>query len=58
MLLVGGLIYLSHTLPSIVYVISVVSQIMHFPCESHMEVSTRFFATKNPPLVMFVVFVT
>jgi hypothetical protein len=29
--LVGKLIYLSHTRPDIVYVVSVVSQFMHFP---------------------------
>jgi hypothetical protein len=36
--LVGRLIYLSHTLPDIAFAISVVSQFMHNPRSSHMDV--------------------
>ena len=36
-LLVGKLIYLSHTRPDIAYAVSVVSQFMHSPGEEHME---------------------
>eukprot|EP00261_Vitis_vinifera_P038895 XP_019080138.1 PREDICTED: uncharacterized protein LOC109123774 [Vitis vinifera] len=36
--LVGRLIYLSHTRPNIAFAISVVSQYMHSPKESHLEV--------------------
>ena len=32
----GRLIYLFHTRPDIVYVVSVVSQFMHSPSEDHM----------------------
>jgi hypothetical protein len=39
--LVGRLIYLSHTCPDITYAVSVVSQFMHSPRESHMEVVYR-----------------
>lgn len=35
--LVGKLIYLSHTRPDIAYAVSVVSQFMHSPMDSHME---------------------
>ena len=35
--LVGRLIYLSHTKPNIAFVVSVVSQYMHSPKESHLE---------------------
>ena len=35
--LVGRLIYLSHTRPNIAFVISVVSQYLHSPKESHLE---------------------
>ncbi|RVX02271.1 Retrovirus-related Pol polyprotein from transposon RE1 [Vitis vinifera] len=35
--LVGRLIYLSHTKPNITFVVSVVSQYMHSPKESHLE---------------------
>ncbi|RVW40345.1 Retrovirus-related Pol polyprotein from transposon RE1 [Vitis vinifera] len=36
--LVGRLIYLSHTRPDIAFAVSVVSQYMHSPKESHLEV--------------------
>ena len=36
--LVGRLIYLSHTRPNIAFAITVVSQYMHSPKESHLEV--------------------
>ncbi|CAL9028637.1 unnamed protein product, partial [Prunus brigantina] len=39
--LVGKLIYLSHTRPDIAYAVSVVSQFMHAPNESHMEAVLR-----------------
>ena len=39
--LVGKLIYLSHTRPDIAYVVSVVSQFMHAPKESHLETVYR-----------------
>ncbi|CAL8150805.1 unnamed protein product [Prunus armeniaca] len=39
--LVGRLIYLSHTRPDIAYVVSVVSQFMHFPSEDHMNAVLR-----------------
>jgi hypothetical protein len=39
--LVGRLIYLSHTRPDIAYAVSVVSQFMHLPRESHMEAVYR-----------------
>ena len=39
--LVGKCIYLSHTRPDIAFVISVVSQYMHAPCEEHMEAVFR-----------------
>ncbi|BFG15965.1 hypothetical protein CerSpe_022390 [Prunus speciosa] len=39
--LVGKLIYLSHTRPDIAYAVSVVSQFMHAPSESHMEAVLR-----------------
>ena len=35
--LVGKPIYLSHTRPDIIFVVSVVSQFMHSPCEVQME---------------------
>ncbi|RVW16157.1 Retrovirus-related Pol polyprotein from transposon RE1 [Vitis vinifera] len=35
--LVGRLIYLSHTRPDIAFIVSVVSQYMHSPKESHLE---------------------
>ncbi|RVW15529.1 Retrovirus-related Pol polyprotein from transposon RE1 [Vitis vinifera] len=35
--LVGRLIYLSHTKPNIAFIVSVVSQYMHSPKESHLE---------------------
>ena len=34
---IGKLIYLSHTRSDITFVVSVVSQYMHAPCEGHME---------------------
>jgi hypothetical protein len=39
--LVGRLIYLSHTRPDVAYAVSVVSQFMHNPSESHMEAVLR-----------------
>ena len=39
--MVGKLIYLSHTRPDIAFVVSVVSQFMHAPCEKHMEAVYR-----------------
>ena len=39
--LVGRLIYLAHTRPDVVYAVSVVSQFMHNPSESHMNVVMR-----------------
>jgi hypothetical protein len=39
--LVGKLIYLSHTRLDVAYVVSVVSQFMHAPCEKHMEAVHR-----------------
>ncbi|XP_073109385.1 uncharacterized protein [Elaeis guineensis] len=39
--LVGRLIYLSHTRPDIAYAVSVISQYMHDPRESHMERAFR-----------------
>jgi hypothetical protein len=39
--LVGRLIYLSHTRPDIAFAVSVVSQFMHDPRSSHMEVVYR-----------------
>ena len=35
--LVGKLIYISHTRPNITFVVSCVSQFMHFPSKSHMK---------------------
>ena len=40
-ILVGKLIYLSHTRPDIAYVVSVVSQFMHCPSEDHMDAVIR-----------------
>jgi hypothetical protein len=39
--LVGKLIYLSHTRPDIAYVVSLVSQFMHYPSEYHMSAVIR-----------------
>jgi hypothetical protein len=39
--MVGKLIYLSHTRPDIAYAVSTVSQFMHDPRSSHMDVVTR-----------------
>ncbi|OMO93820.1 hypothetical protein CCACVL1_06334 [Corchorus capsularis] len=39
--LVGRLIYLSHTRPSIAYAVSIVSQFMHAPSEDHIEAVYR-----------------
>ena len=39
--LIRRLIYLSHTRPDIVCAVSVVSQFMHSPSESHMDAVTR-----------------
>lgn len=39
--LVGRLIYLSHTRPDIAYSVSVVSQFMHAPRETHMDAVYR-----------------
>ena len=39
--LVGRLIYLSHTRPDIAYAVSVISQYMHDPRESHMKRAFR-----------------
>ena len=36
-ILVGKLIYLSHTRPDIAYVVSIVSQFMYCPSEDHMD---------------------
>ena len=36
--LVGKLIYLAHTLPDIAFVVSCVSQFMHSPSKSHLDV--------------------
>jgi hypothetical protein len=38
---VGKLIYLSHTRPDISYVVSVVSQFMHYPSKDHMDAVVR-----------------
>ena len=44
--MVDKLIYLAHTHPDIAYDVSVVSQFMHAPCETQMEVVyTEFFNT-------------
>lgn len=40
-ILVGKLIYLSHTCPDIVFAISMVSQFMHSPYEEHLEAVYR-----------------
>ena len=40
-ILVGKLIYLSHTRPDIAYVVSIVSQFMHCPSEDHMDTVIR-----------------
>lgn len=48
--LVGKLIYLSHTIPDIAFVVSVVSQFIHSPCEEHLEVVSRILRyLKNSP---------
>lgn len=39
--LIGKLIYLSHTRPNIVFVVSVVSRYMHSPQEAHLRVVYR-----------------
>ena len=39
--LVGKLIYLAHTLPDIAFVVSCVSQFMHSPSKSHLDVVYR-----------------
>ena len=39
--LVGKLIYLSYTRPDIAYAVSVVSQVMHYPSEDHMDAVMR-----------------
>ena len=41
------LIYLYHTLPDIAYVVSLVSQFMHVPRESHLKVVLRIFRYLN-----------
>ena len=35
--MVGRLIYLSHTRPDIAFAVSVVSQFMHFPRQTHLD---------------------
>ena len=40
-MLVGRLIYLSHTRPDIAYAVGVVSQFMHAPSEEHMNAVVR-----------------
>ena len=42
--LVARLIYLAHTCPNIVYVVSVVSQFMHSQCVDHMATVMRILA--------------
>jgi hypothetical protein len=39
--LVGKVIYLAHTRPNIAYAVSVVSQFMHNPKDSHLQVVYR-----------------
>ncbi|KAM1758638.1 hypothetical protein ACFX11_007747 [Malus domestica] len=39
--IVGKLIYLAHTRPDIVYAVSMVSQFMHAPSETHMDAVNR-----------------
>ena len=39
--LVGKLIYLAHTRPNIAFVVSCVSQFMHSPSKSHLDVVYR-----------------
>jgi hypothetical protein len=39
--LVGRLIYLTHTRPDVAYAVSVISQFMHNPSESHMDAVVR-----------------
>nr|KYP52584.1 hypothetical protein KK1_025538 [Cajanus cajan] len=39
--LVGRLIYLSHTRPDIAYAVSLISQFMHSPKETHLQVAHR-----------------
>ena len=43
-ILVGKLIYLTHTKPDISYVVSMVSQFMHNPSNQHMGVVNRILA--------------
>ncbi|KAL6318191.1 hypothetical protein AAG906_035696 [Vitis piasezkii] len=45
--LVGRLIYLSHTRPDITFTVSVVSQYMHSPKESHLEAVRGLFFKKS-----------
>jgi len=40
-ILVGKLIYLSHTKPNIAYAVSVVGQFMHDPRERHLQAVDR-----------------
>lgn len=50
--LVGRLIYLSYTRPNIVYVVSVASQYMHHPWDSHLDVTLRIFKVSNRKAIL------
>ena len=51
--LLAKLIYLSHRWPAIAYVVSLVSQFMHAPRESHLETVLRYLKSAPGKVLFF-----